>query len=261
MSHMNQEVIDFIRLVNEHMKDITVKDDRPSGNQWFKELKIKIKETFDASDFLGAGYFSAAYQHPTDPTKVIKIGFKREDSGAAYAAFCRQHQGDYGVPQIDWMERFEKVYFVIMKKYTSYEDGVGIQRRRNQRHGIEVERVELQSVYHTTYAIFNRRHERDNYLKKGHKIFDFSDKVYSFFNGLAAFDLHEDNIMYDADLDQMVITDPVSFGDGRNSQKVKELEDKLGMKVTKEDKIAGHKLMLNKLIANSPILSKLTANS
>ena len=237
MSHMNQEVINFIKLVNKHMQDVTVSSARPSEVEWFNALKEKIKESFDKSDLLGSGYLSAAYQHPTDPTKVIKVGFKREDSGAAYAAFCRQHQGEYGVPQIDWMERFEKVYFVIMKKYSNYSKGIKIQRDRNLRHSID-RKAEIESVYETTYSILNG-HSGGRHLKKGHKIFDFADKVYSFFNGLASFDLHSDNIMYDEELDQMIITDPVSFGNNRNSDKVKELEDRLGLKAVSMDKLGG----------------------
>lgn len=240
MSHMNQEVIDFIKLVNEHMEDVTVSDARPSGFEWFNALKEKIKESFEKSDLLGSGYFSAAYQHPTDPTKVIKVGFKREDSGAAYAAFCRQHQGEYGVPQIDWMERFEKVYFVIMKKYSDYSVGIKHQKARNLRHGIQKSDVEIELVYDATRRVFDDCDGRRN-LKEGHEIFSFADKVYSFFNGLASFDLHTENIMYDKELDQLIITDPVSFGNNRNSKKVKELENRLGLKAVSMDKLGGLK--------------------
>jgi hypothetical protein len=228
---MNHRVLDFIKLVNEHMSDVTVRDIRPRETDWFKELQVKVEQQFPKAIFLGSGYFSAAYQHPTDKTKVIKVGFKKEDSGAAYAAFCRQHQGEYGIPTIDWMERFEKVYFVIMKKYEDFSVGIKHQKARNMRHNISTNKVEIEKVYDEALCIVEDcTHRRNDHLKEGHPIFNTTDSIFKFFNGLASFDLHSENIMYDKELDQMIITDPVSFGHGRNEDKVRELENKIGMK-------------------------------
>jgi hypothetical protein len=52
---------------------------------WWTTLKCL---TTDAGfKMLGNGHFSAAYSHPLLPNRVIKVGFKKEDSGAAYTAF------------------------------------------------------------------------------------------------------------------------------------------------------------------------------
>ena len=62
---------------------------------------------------LGNGHFSAAYEHALLPGKVIKVGFKKEDSGAAYAAFCRMNQGREGIPTVYDIQRHTGCYTVI----------------------------------------------------------------------------------------------------------------------------------------------------
>ena len=49
-------------------------------------------------EHLGHGFFSAVYSEPEDNSVVYKVGFKKDDSGAAYAAFCRNNQRRAGIP-------------------------------------------------------------------------------------------------------------------------------------------------------------------
>ena len=63
---------------------------------------------------LGRGFFSAVYSEPEDNSVVYKVGFRKEDSGAAYAAFCRNNQGRAGIPVIHNIEMLPTGQYVVM---------------------------------------------------------------------------------------------------------------------------------------------------
>lgn len=63
---------------------------------------------------LGHGFFSAVYSEPEDASVVYKVGFKKDDSGAAYAAFCRNNQGRAGIPVIHNIEMLPTGQYVVM---------------------------------------------------------------------------------------------------------------------------------------------------
>lgn len=70
---------------------------------------------------LGSGFFSQAWSHPEINKYAIKLGFKKEDSGAAYAAFCRDNQEMAGIPVIYGLDRSRSCYVVLMDKLISYD--------------------------------------------------------------------------------------------------------------------------------------------
>lgn len=63
---------------------------------------------------LGHGFFSAVYSEPADASVVYKVGFKKDDSGAAYAAFCRNNQGRAGIPVVHNIEMLPTGQYVVM---------------------------------------------------------------------------------------------------------------------------------------------------
>ena len=63
---------------------------------------------------LGHGFFSAVYSEPEDNSVVYKVGFKKDDSGAAYAAFCRNNQGRAGIPVVHNIEMLPTGQYVVM---------------------------------------------------------------------------------------------------------------------------------------------------
>lgn len=63
---------------------------------------------------LGHGFFSAVYADSQDDSIVYKVGFKKEDSGAAYAAFCRANQGCAGIPIIHNIATLTTGQYVVM---------------------------------------------------------------------------------------------------------------------------------------------------
>ena len=65
-------------------------------------------------EHLGHGFFSAVYSEPEDNSVVYKVGFKKDDSGAAYAAFCRNNQGRAGIPVIHNIETLPTGQYVVM---------------------------------------------------------------------------------------------------------------------------------------------------
>lgn len=161
---------------------------------WWTTLKCL---TADAGfKMLGNGHFSAAYSHPLLPNRVIKVGFKKEDSGAAYIAFCRMYQGRAGIPNVYDVQRHAGCYTVVLDALNE---------------------CELEDNY-----------EHDKYAEIASDIIDYNSHVYDkrtgwdgefvetcklirkFFEGIASFDMHSGNIMFSDD-GTPFITDPVSF--------------------------------------------------
>ncbi len=71
---------------------------------------------------LGHGFFSAVYSEPEDDSVVYKVGFKKDDSGAAYAAFCRNNQGRAGIPIIHNIEMLPTGQYVVMMERLQSND-------------------------------------------------------------------------------------------------------------------------------------------
>lgn len=161
---------------------------------WWTTLKCL---TTDAGfKMLGNGHFSAAYSHPLLPNRVIKVGFKKEDSGAAYTAFCRMYQGRAGIPNVYDVQRHAGCYTVVLDALNDCESW-----------GNET---------HEKYAEIAR--DIIDYKSDAHdeltgwdgEFVETCKLIRKFFEGIASFDMHSGNIMFSDD-DTPLITDPVSF--------------------------------------------------
>lgn len=159
---------------------------------------------------LGNGHFSAAYSHEMLPGKVIKVGFKKEDSGAAYVAFCRMHQGRAGIPVIHDVQRHPSCYTVVMDKLEPLgdedaRDEAGLsnlwwlvpQAVQSSDKGWEGWKESLAAEYSAL-----NQHELET--------IETCRMIHKFFYGIASFDMHSGNAMVDSK-GQLVITDPVSY--------------------------------------------------
>ena len=139
--------------------------------------------------YSGAGYFSAVF---IKDDLALKVGLKKEDTGATYAAWCRAHQGYQGVPVIHRIEKFRTCYLVLTDRY----------------HPVAGQTLSPQMVK-------DRKHLRD-VLEGG--VTPKADvyaartaaSIREFFEGIATFDLNSGNLMVNRRGD-FVITDPVSF--------------------------------------------------
>ena len=88
-------------------------------------------------EHLGHGFFSAVYSEPEDNSVVYKVGFKKDDSGAAYAAFCRNNQGRAGIPIIHNIEMLPTGQYVVMMDRLQSNDEltrfiIGVIRKINE---------------------------------------------------------------------------------------------------------------------------------
>lgn len=161
---------------------------------WWTTLKCL---TADAGfKVLGNGHFSAAYSHPLLPNRVIKVGFKKEDSGAMYTAFCRMYQGRVGIPNVYDVQRHAGCYTVVLDALNDCE------RYDNDEH---YKYAEIASD-----IIDHKSDVHDVITGWDGEFVETCKLIRKFFEGIASFDMHSGNIMFD-DNDVPYITDPVSF--------------------------------------------------
>lgn len=179
---------------------------------WWGTLDSMVKDA--GFNRLGNGHFSVAYEHTMLPGKVIKVGFKKEDSGAAYVAFCRMHQGLAGIPVVHDVQRHAGCYTVVMDKLHP------ICGRHYDRDGHKELEALWEHVDTAVYANDKGWREHVDYCKEQGIWPAFSEhdlavietcrKIHKFFYGIASFDMHRGNAMMD-DNGRLVIIDPVSF--------------------------------------------------
>lgn len=150
-------------------------------------------------ELLGNGHFAAVFTHP-NIEGVVKLGFKKEDSGAAYAAFCRSHKGVKHLPEIYDIKRFKSFYAVLMPQYMPIETGY--------QYGWPLDELEKEHLIHARRALSNGADRGCHDVFKS--IVKTASLIGGHFRGVASFDLHSDNMMKRSD-GTMIITDPVSF--------------------------------------------------
>lgn len=186
----------LVEMVNSETCDgeITELNRALEHQDWWTTLKCL---TADAGfKMLGNGHFSAAYSHPLLPNRVIKVGFKKEDSGAAYTAFCRMYQGRAGIPNVYDVQRHAGCYTVVLDALNDCE------RYGNDEH---YKYAEIASD-----IIDYKSDEHDGLTGWDGEFVETCKLIRKFFEGIASFDMHSGNIMFD-DNDVPYITDPVSF--------------------------------------------------
>lgn len=186
----------LVEMVNSETCDGEITDlNLPLEHQdWWTTLKCL---TADAGfTMLGNGHFSAAYSHPLLPNRVIKVGFKKEDSGAAYIAFCRMYQGRAGIPNVYDVQRHAGCYTVVLDALNDCD------RYDNDEHDkyaeIASDIIDCDSDAHNELTGWDG------------EFVETCKLIRKFFDGIASFDMHSGNIMFSDD-DTPYITDPVSF--------------------------------------------------
>ncbi|UVX31355.1 serine-threonine kinase [Klebsiella phage VLCpiA3c] len=167
---------------------------------YWQTLKIKTKDA--GFNLLGNGHFSAAFKHELLPGRVIKVGFKKEDSGAAYVAFCRMHQGRVGIPNVYHVARHAGCYTVVLDELEP------CQRRENDEHDRYAD---------LAYYFVEGESDPAEYSEADQPFIETCQMIRKFFYGIASFDMHSGNIMFAKD-GKPVITDPVSFSADRDRE-------------------------------------------
>lgn len=166
---------------------------------YWQTLKIKAKDA--GFNLLGNGHFSAAFKHELLPGRVIKVGFKKEDSGAAYVAFCRMHQGRIGIPNVYHVARHAGCYTVVL-------DELEPCRWSNNEHYRYAD---------LAYYFVEGEADPEDYSEADQPFIETCQMIRKFFYGIASFDMHSGNIMFTKD-GKPVITDPVSFSADRDRE-------------------------------------------
>ena len=174
---------------------------------YWQTLKIKAKDA--GFELLGNGHFSAAFKHALLPGRVVKVGFKKEDSGAAYVAFCRMHQGRDGIPNVYHVARHAGCYTVVL------DELLPCKRSEDDFHDHYAD-LAYQFVECTGYS-------PEDYDEDDQPLIETCQMIRKFFYGIASFDMHSGNIMFTKD-GKPVITDPVSFSHDRETSKPFPLE-------------------------------------
>lgn len=167
---------------------------------YWQTLKIKAKDA--GFNLLGNGHFSAAFKHELLPGRVIKVGFKKEDSGAAYVAFCRMHQGRVGIPNVYHVARHAGCYTVVLDELETCN------RRGNHLHDHYAD---------LAYYFVEGESDPEDYAEADQPFIETCQMIRKFFYGIASFDMHSGNIMFTKD-GKPVITDPVSFSADRDRE-------------------------------------------
>lgn len=186
----------LVEMVNSETSDgeLTELNQALEHQDWWTTLKCL---TADAGfKMLGNGHFSAAYSHPLLPNRVIKVGFKKEDSGAAYTAFCRMYQGRPGIPNVYDVQRHAGCYTVVLDALKDCE------RFNNDAH---YKYAEIASD-----IIDYNSDEHDALTGWDGEFVETCKLIRKFFEGIASFDMHSGNIMF-SNGGVPYITDPVSF--------------------------------------------------
>lgn len=201
------------------------------GERW-SNLQSELEEK--GFTLLGTGHFAAAYSHPELDGYAIKVGFKKDDSGAAYAAYCRAHQGEAGIPNIHLIKRFSRAYMVVMDKYRSLDDIGGNYCREEDTY----EQKFLNNSWYVANSIIDagrtRQEAFDWYMQDhglGHielqyirQLAKTCESIHSYFHEIARFDLHRANVMVDVK-GNMIITDPVSWTAEDNDDNLNRLNE------------------------------------
>ncbi|QMP81609.1 protein kinase [Aeromonas phage PZL-Ah1] len=172
---------------------------------YWNSLMVYLKDA--GFELLGNGHFSAAFKHRLLPQKVIKVGFKKEDSGAAYAAFCRMNQGKQGIPTIHDIQRHAGCYTVVLDELRPLVTTLW---------GDVNEHSEDESVvdqFNVVRGIISYDETFDGGVDPLlDDLAETAKEIRKFFDGIASFDMHSGNAMVDSN-GHVIITDPVSFTD------------------------------------------------
>jgi hypothetical protein len=98
----------------------TVQEDYElEGNDWWEEFLSEFELELQ---FLGAGFYSAAFEMPDG--RVLKIGFKGErDAGKDYARWCRANQSRLHVPRVhDLATVNDSIWYMVTDMYLTYSE-------------------------------------------------------------------------------------------------------------------------------------------
>lgn len=191
-------------------------------------------------ELLGSGFFSIALSHRDHAGIAFKVGLKKEDSAAAYAAYCRANQGKAGIPVVHDIQRHDDCYTVVMDRYVSLDNNFDATVLNALYNGVQ---SIIEDGEEVGYAIGQAELSRfaatledcEQLESYAYNLFTTATEIRAFFKGIAEFDCHDGNVMANGS-NQIFITDPISFTRGIKGWDIIET----GLDGIEADRIAAH---------------------
>lgn len=153
-------------------------------------------------EFAGHGHFSVAFRHPDTPGVVYKLSMRTDDAYAAYALWVRASEPNPHAPVIYDIQRGDNAIAFALKEYVPLH----VAKLRGQvSYYFDVYKLEDVARGRRTVGVMSMVYPYPPALLK------FASSVGDYFKGAARVDIHVENVMYDPDTGNIIITDPVSF--------------------------------------------------
>lgn len=167
--------------------------ERTPGGYYVNRIERTLKR--GGWETCGNGHFALVVKHEKYPGVVFKIGTKKSDSGAAYAAWVRSQSGSglLHLPNYMYMRRFKEAYILVMPEYKHISS---VANKTMWEH--------RDALYAAESVLVGWRD-----AAQGNTLETTLQAIHTFFDGLVSFDLHIGNAMLDGEV--IIITDPVSF--------------------------------------------------
>lgn len=147
-----------------------------------------FREDHECWEFVGGGYFSGVVRHIGFPGVVFKISMRPDDAYKAYALWVRQNPGKH-FPVIYSIHHVGDVAVYALKEY---------------------DHITMLPDFSTWEFLDRERMHRPNHVYR-RSLCSAVGSVRKFFKGVAQLDIHGENLMFDPETKQVIITDPVSF--------------------------------------------------
>ena len=163
-----------------------------SANRDTQKLAQACLDAFSADrgywELVGGGYFSGVVRHAGFPGVVFKISMRPDDAYKAYALWVRQNPGKH-FPVIYSIHHVGDVAVYALKEY---------------------DHITMLPDFSTWEFLDRERMHRPNHVYR-RSLCSAVCSVRKFFKGVAQLDIHGENLMFDPETKQVIITDPVSF--------------------------------------------------
>lgn len=143
----------------------------------------------------GHGYFSSVFKHEDAPGVVFKLSMRTDDAYAAFALWSRNNP-DKHAPVFHDIQRGRSAVVFAIKEYITLQHAIAIGA--------------LPSSF-STYSLMGRVYDNKSNTLYRRDLVKYIRSIKKFFRGVAAIDIHGENIMFDPDTKRVIVTDPVSF--------------------------------------------------
>lgn len=148
------------------------------------------------------GYFSTVFKHPDAPEVVFKLSMRTDDAYAAFALWARNAPDEHAPVFYDMQRGKQSVAFAI-KEYISIS---------------QAQIMGYLPQHFSSWDLVGRSHRYESNSTYRQSLVQYVKSIMKFFHGVATVDIYGDNLMYDPETKQVIVTDPVSFTNPLNKE-------------------------------------------